>query len=877
MLKKLASSFLLTLAVSAWSAGFIFVTPSAAKAESGEQPLRYGSQKAVLSNNLSQEEFLAKFKELRAQDAVSGPTASSVNADAATPPAVTETIASATTTWTGVTVQDASAADELYMAWTDDRDGGALSSVYFSRSMDNGTTWTSATRIDKSSGGGDAGVGLNMVSDNHGNIVIIWNDERNEPDGQLFYNVSHDRGSSWSGEGIIDTQSRLGFIPMDGIAVDPSGNFYATWTDTRSGVSDIYAASSRDRGDTWTNEVRVDDTPADGDFTPLIVVTRDLDVVISWESDRNGGAGTDIYAAHSTDGAVTFAADQRLNTNNPAGAFAAYNGSLCSDGVGNVYSFYGLTTGGTGSAYVQVSQDFGSTWFAGHKKITGANFNAPFFSNSMIAGGCNALGGAGSAVISFNGSAVNITDTDDVFTAVSTDAGNTWSAAVRVNTGLAPNTGFFVGTLTTNLDREGHVVTAWTDNRAGDYDAYHNFSSDFGATWNTTDTRINGGTPGSHTVTLTDQTNWFFGAFSNGAPGDSTTDRLAFKLTYYDNRAGAAGIYHALVGFGGTPSVLNRLFGPSRVETSIATNVDLFPVAGTCPALVIATSGGFPDGLAAGPLAAMLNGGLILNPQNTLDADVAAEILRCLDLKDGADANVYVVGGPAAISDSVVTNIEALSTNIRLNRIFGANRYATSAEIAKTMDVIRGFGPSEAIIATGENFPDSLSASAPASDPAVNNDQMPILLVRRTSVDPEISAYIAPNAGTLLEAHVVGGTAAVNDAVLTTIDGMILAVDRIFGANRFETATAIADYFYSGDFDPLSVGIASGEGFADALGGGRASGAKHRPLVLVNNDAVPATTSAWISSRTSTVDGGDVYGGTAAIADSVVNSINGLL
>jgi|GEM_PF-3421382 len=879
---RLKSSLVLALAMAAGVSFFVLNNSSSATA--AEPTLRYGSPELAQSNGLSSKEFIKRYIELRDQGEVPSSPAPSIGASSiSNPPSVTETLAAATNDYVGSValfiegnpVQSTGPGENIFMAWLDDRDVASNPGIYFTRSTDGGATWDTAQRVDRtSSAAGTAGIGLNITSDNHGTVVLIWDDFRNETDGQMFVNVSHDNGATWSGEEVIDGGSRLPNIVFTDVVIDPSGHVLAVWTDARTGAStDIMTARSNDRGDSFSQEVRVNDVTGNTDVDVTAVATRDSDFVVSWKSDRFGNG--DYYAARSVDNGATWTADTRLNQN-AQGTLTPYMGSMCSDGHGTIYRFMGLITGPGGDAYVRVSNDFGATWQP-WDKIAGAHFNQ-FLGGGMLTGACSFDGATSHGVVAFSGS-TNTSDVDDIFASTSSDNGLTWSSADRMNLGVAAGAGNFIRGLLTGIDSFGHIIVVWTDSRSGAQDAYLNYSNDYGATFASTDVRINGGTPGMHDVSLGDNTAVSIVNYPNGSDGGTNADRLAFDVIYFDDRAGDEGMYHNRLSFDGEFAGVNRLAGADRIATSIATNQDIFPTDGTCPAIVIATSGAFPDGLSAGPLAAMLNGGLLLNPSSELDSDVGTEIQRCLDLKAGPAKNVYVTGGTSAISDGVISAIQGLSGHIRIKRVSGANRYETSVRIAEEMDRIRAHGPSEAMIASGENFPDALSASAPASDAALNPDQMPILLVRRTSVDAIVSAYLSNSSATLATAHIIGGTAAVNDAVLATVDATVLTVDRIAGADRYATAAAVANQFYplGAPLSAQSVGIASGKKFPDSLGGGRASGFKHRPLLLVTESSVPTPTSDYISDNAGTLTSADVYGGTSVISDAVLATISGLL
>ncbi|WP_256837577.1 cell wall-binding repeat-containing protein [Ornithinimicrobium faecis] len=96
------------------------------------------------------------------------------------------------------------------------------------------------------------------------------------------------------------------------------------------------------------------------------------------------------------------------------------------------------------------------------------------------------------------------------------------------------------------------------------------------------------------------------------------------------------------------------------------------------------------------------------------------------------------------------------------------------------------------------------------------------------------------------------------------------AVTRIFGANRFATAAAIAEaYGWTGD-NTIAVYIASGAEYPDALAIGLSS-LQDGPLLLVNPSTIPsATREALTSLKPCYID---VLGGKQAINDSVLKQL----
>jgi hypothetical protein len=88
-------------------------------------------------------------------------------------------------------------------------------------------------------------------------------------------------------------------------------------------------------------------------------------------------------------------------------------------------------------------------------------------------------------------------------------------------------------------------------------------------------------------------------------------------------------------------------------------------------------------------------------------------------------------------------------------------------------------------VATGENFPDALGASAAAAVQAG-----PVLLVQKDSIPAVTAAELSRLAPDVI--YVSGGTAVVSDAVFNQLKTYAPSVVRVAGANRYSTAVEVS-------------------------------------------------------------------------------------
>lgn len=306
---------------------------------------------------------------------------------------------------------------------------------------------------------------------------------------------------------------------------------------------------------------------------------------------------------------------------------------------------------------------------------------------------------------------------------------------------------------------------------------------------------------------------------------------------------------------------LLRLAGASRYATAVAVSQAPFPTAGT---VVVARGDDHADALTAAPLAAAEGGPVLLTPSTGLPPDVAAELARL-----GATRAV-VVGGAAAVGEPVVAELRAAGIT-EVERIAGADRYDTARLVAERLPGPRAYlvrGTSD-----GRGWQDAIAASGVAA-----GERAPILLTEpgRLPAATRTAVGNRPDADVVI----VGGPRAIGPTVEEAVRALAPSVQRIAGADRYATSTALArSAVGSGAADPHVAVLATGRTFADGLVAGPLAARLGGVLLLVDGADLAGSPGvlAWLSEHVDAPQTVVLVGGPAAITPAVEEAVAALL
>lgn len=286
-----------------------------------------------------------------------------------------------------------------------------------------------------------------------------------------------------------------------------------------------------------------------------------------------------------------------------------------------------------------------------------------------------------------------------------------------------------------------------------------------------------------------------------------------------------------------------RISGQDRYGTSFAVADELHKQTGAFDNVVVAFGGNFPDALSGGYLSKVKDAPLIL-----IDPNQESRVLSYIKNNMKSNGTVYLLGGTGVVRSDFEAALKSQGNKVK--RLAGQGRYDTNLEILK-----EAVKPGEEIlVASGANYPDSLSGSAVGKG---------MLLVGKTLTDAQKNWIKSNNTKKF---YILGGDAAVSPAVESELKTMG-TVERIGGANRYDTSRKVADRFFP---KAKKVALVSGKNFPDGLSGAPIAMVNNAPIILVADGSSDYAKDYVVRNEVTT---SITIGGTGAVSVTIVNNV----
>jgi len=345
------------------------------------------------------------------------------------------------------------AAGNVNAAWSNDSPGN--SDIFFSRSTNGGLNFSAPLNISKTPGFSSNAL---LAADAAGNISVIWTD--NVPPAtamDIFYARSSNGGTSFSSP--INISNNSGFSADPSLAVDSAGNINVAWDDTTPGKDDIFFSRSTDSGATFATPQNLSNNSGSSTI-PQMVADKNGSLNVVWQDTTPGVS--QIFFSRYTNAVINHppvavvGSDQTIQATSQNATPVQLDGSKSSDPDNDPLTFVWTDQSnnivGT-TAVVQLNLLPGTYSFTltvtdtgnlSNSATTHVTINAPVNHPPVaVAGASQTLNctGQNSATVTLNGSGSSDPD-NDVLTFVWKDAaGNIvgTSAVVQLAVPLGPH------------------------------------------------------------------------------------------------------------------------------------------------------------------------------------------------------------------------------------------------------------------------------------------------------------------------------------------------------------------------------------------------------------------------------------------------------
>ncbi|MFC2155701.1 exo-alpha-sialidase [Acidobacteriota bacterium] len=152
--------------------------------------------------------------------------------------------------------------------------GGLERDVYFSRSSDDGASWSQAVNTSNSP---NPAIFPDLTLDNSGNISVVW---QNIISGyqQILFSRSTDNGANWSQPKKISYLWGDNYYPL--ITADNAGNISATWLNTQ--FKSLFFSRSADNGETWSQAKNISGNLSGTYYGYAVAIDSAQNVNLAW-------------------------------------------------------------------------------------------------------------------------------------------------------------------------------------------------------------------------------------------------------------------------------------------------------------------------------------------------------------------------------------------------------------------------------------------------------------------------------------------------------------------------------------------------------------------------------------------------------------------
>jgi putative cell wall-binding protein len=212
-------------------------------------------------------------------------------------------------------------------------------------------------------------------------------------------------------------------------------------------------------------------------------------------------------------------------------------------------------------------------------------------------------------------------------------------------------------------------------------------------------------------------------------------------------------------------TTVERFGGSNRYATALLIASEVTNRPSYEGSAFIATGEDFPDALAAAPVAAYNAYPIYLTPSDSLSANVKNQLAA------DTSSDSFVLGGTSAVSGEVMDQVEAALPGLDVDRIWGADRYATALAVTSAFGYEGAtwhLNWNHVALATGRDFPDAL-----AGGPVQGRSRSFMLLTSGETLESPVADAIAAHKDEIYEIRYLGGTVVIEPDVRSSAEALL--------------------------------------------------------------------------------------------------------
>src|SRR2546427_3677675 len=173
--------------------------------------------------------------------------------------------------------QIASSKNNLYVVWKDFTPG--TNQIFLQASNNNGTTFGSTINLSGTTGTSDT---PQIATSGKSNSYVIWTSDTPGTN-QIFFSKSIDNGTSFSSALNLSNDSGSAITPQIALS---NNNVFAIWADNTPGNDDIFFKASLDGGNSFGSFINISNDA--GSSTGPFVSSAGTTLYSMWEDDTSG-------------------------------------------------------------------------------------------------------------------------------------------------------------------------------------------------------------------------------------------------------------------------------------------------------------------------------------------------------------------------------------------------------------------------------------------------------------------------------------------------------------------------------------------------------------------------------------------------------------